>query len=122
MHIFNLDVVEHHTTLLSFPQCMHVLTFALSVPSLLILGFANNTLKLYDVEMRQLTSSHCGPACCAPCSLSGSHTCTMPCLASHSCLQCRKRMVWTSAVAAAAVKMSLHYSGGPCGCVRCSSL
>jgi U3 small nucleolar RNA-associated protein 4 len=32
---------------------MHALGFALSAPSLLILGFANNTLKLYDVETCQ---------------------------------------------------------------------
>ncbi|KAI9512662.1 WD40 repeat-like protein [Russula earlei] len=52
-HIFNLDAVQHHTTLPSFPQRAHALAFAPSSPSLLILGFANNTLELYDVEARQ---------------------------------------------------------------------
>jgi U3 small nucleolar RNA-associated protein 4 len=52
-HIFNLDAVQHHTSLPSFPQPAHALAFAPNVPSLLILGFANNTLELYDVEARQ---------------------------------------------------------------------
>lgn len=53
MHGFDLDTVQHHTTLLSFPQCMHMLAFAPSAPSPLILGFTNNTLGLYDVETCQ---------------------------------------------------------------------
>ena len=52
-HIFNLDSVQHHSSLPSFPQPVHALGFAPSSPSLLILGFANNTLELYDVEARQ---------------------------------------------------------------------
>jgi U3 small nucleolar RNA-associated protein 4 len=52
-HVFNLDSVQHHTSLPSFPQHTHALAFAPSAPSLLILGFANNTLELYDVETRQ---------------------------------------------------------------------
>jgi U3 small nucleolar RNA-associated protein 4 len=55
-HIFNLDAVQHHTSLPSFPQRAHVLAFPPNVPSLLILGFANNTLELYDVEARQFPS------------------------------------------------------------------
>ncbi len=52
-HIFNLDSVQHHSSLPSFPQPVHALAFAPSLPSLLILGFANNSLELYDVEARQ---------------------------------------------------------------------
>jgi U3 small nucleolar RNA-associated protein 4 len=52
-HIFNLDSVQHHSSLPSFPQLAHALAFAPSSPSLLILGFANNSLELYDVEARQ---------------------------------------------------------------------
>ena len=52
-HIFNLDSVQHHSSLPSFPQPVHALAFAPNSPSLLILGFANNTLELYDVEARQ---------------------------------------------------------------------
>lgn len=52
-HVFNLDAVQHHTALPSFPQPAHALAFAPTSPSLLILGFANNTLELYDVETRQ---------------------------------------------------------------------
>lgn len=52
-HIFNLDSVQHHSSLPSFPQPAHALAFAPNAPSLLILGFANNSLELYDVEVRQ---------------------------------------------------------------------
>jgi U3 small nucleolar RNA-associated protein 4 len=52
-HIFNLDSVQHHSSLPSFPQPTHALAFAPNAPSLLILGFANNSLELYDVEARQ---------------------------------------------------------------------
>lgn len=52
-HVFNLDSVQHHSSLPSFPQPAHALAFAPNSPSLLILGFANNTLELYDVEARQ---------------------------------------------------------------------
>ena len=55
-HVFNLDAVQHHTALPSFPQPVHALAFAPTSPSLLILGFANNTLELYDVETRQFPS------------------------------------------------------------------
>ena len=51
-HIFNLDSVQHHSSLPSFAQPAHALAFAPSSPSLLILGFANNSLELYDVEAR----------------------------------------------------------------------
>ena len=52
-HIFNLDSVRHHSSLPSFAQPAHALAFAPSSPSLLVLGFANNSLELYDVEARQ---------------------------------------------------------------------
>jgi U3 small nucleolar RNA-associated protein 4 len=55
-HIFNLDSVQHHSSLPSFPQPAHALAFAPNLPSLLLLGFANNTLELYDVEARQFPS------------------------------------------------------------------
>jgi U3 small nucleolar RNA-associated protein 4 len=53
MHVFNLDAVQHHTTLLSFLLCMHVLIFVPSMSLLLIFGFANNTLELYDIKTCQ---------------------------------------------------------------------
>jgi len=62
-HVFNLDVVQHRTTLPSFPLCMHVLVFAPSASSLLIFGFANNTLELYDIETCQFPLWSC--ALCA---------------------------------------------------------
>lgn len=52
-HIFNLDSVRHHSSLPSFPQPVHALAFVPSSPSLLILGFANNSVEVYDVEARQ---------------------------------------------------------------------
>ncbi|KAH9176958.1 WD40 repeat-like protein [Lactarius sanguifluus] len=52
-HIFNLDSVRHHSSLPSFPQPAHALAFAPTSPSLLILGFANNSVEVYDVEVRQ---------------------------------------------------------------------
>ncbi|KAI0314976.1 WD40 repeat-like protein [Amylostereum chailletii] len=55
-HIFNLDSVQHHSVLPTFPQLVHALAFSPTSPSLLILGFANNTIELYDVEARQFPS------------------------------------------------------------------
>ncbi|KAI0067866.1 WD40 repeat-like protein [Artomyces pyxidatus] len=52
-HIFNLDSIQHHSVLPTFPQPVHALAFSPKSPSLLVLGFANNTLELYDVEARQ---------------------------------------------------------------------
>ncbi|KAI9445451.1 WD40 repeat-like protein [Lactarius indigo] len=52
-YIFNLDSVQHHSSLPSFPQPAHALAFVPSSPSLLILGFANNSIEMYDVEARQ---------------------------------------------------------------------
>ncbi|KAL6304216.1 WD40 repeat-like protein [Sparassis latifolia] len=52
-HVFNLDSIQYHCTLPSFPQPIHALAFDPSAPSLLVLGFANNTIQVYDVEARQ---------------------------------------------------------------------
>ena len=52
-HIFNLDSVRHHSSLPSFPQPVHALAFVPSSSSLLVLGFANNSVEVYDVEARQ---------------------------------------------------------------------
>ncbi|TFY72623.1 hypothetical protein EVG20_g365 [Dentipellis fragilis] len=52
-HIFNLDSVQHHAVLPSFPQQVQALSFSFSAPSLLVLAFANNTFELYDAEARQ---------------------------------------------------------------------
>ena len=52
-HIFNLDSVRHHSSLPSFSQPAHALAFVSSSPALLILGFANNSIEIYDVEARQ---------------------------------------------------------------------
>ncbi|TBU35023.1 WD40 repeat-like protein [Dichomitus squalens] len=52
-HIFNLDAVQHHGSLPTFPQPVHALAFDPSAPSTLVLGFADNQLEVYDVEARQ---------------------------------------------------------------------
>ena len=51
-HVFNLDAVQHHCTLPTFPQPIHALAFDPSAPSTLVLGFADNRLEVYDVEGR----------------------------------------------------------------------
>ena len=52
-HIFNLDSIQHHTVLPTFPHPVHALAFSPSTPSLLLLAFANNNIEMYDVEARQ---------------------------------------------------------------------
>ncbi|KAI0034917.1 WD40 repeat-like protein [Vararia minispora EC-137] len=52
-HIFNLDVLQHHSLLPSFRRAIRALAFSPVTPSLLILAFSNNTLELYDVDARQ---------------------------------------------------------------------
>ncbi|KAI0651628.1 WD40 repeat-like protein [Trametes meyenii] len=51
-HIFNLDAVQHHCALPSFPHAVHALAFDASAPNTLVLAFADNTLEVYDVEAR----------------------------------------------------------------------
>ncbi|THH02514.1 hypothetical protein EW026_g402 [Hermanssonia centrifuga] len=51
-HVFNLDSIQHHCTLPSFPQPAHALSFDSTSPSILVLGLANNTIQVYDVESR----------------------------------------------------------------------
>ncbi|KAF5384706.1 hypothetical protein D9757_006197 [Collybiopsis confluens] len=52
-HIFNMDSIQHHCVLPSFPQPAQSIAFSLSNPNLLILAFPNNTFQIYDVESRQ---------------------------------------------------------------------
>jgi len=51
-HVFNLDSVQHHCVLPSFPQPAQTLSFDPSRPNLLILGFPDNTLQMFNVETR----------------------------------------------------------------------
>ncbi|EMD41715.1 hypothetical protein CERSUDRAFT_146940 [Gelatoporia subvermispora B] len=51
-HVFNLDSIQHHCVLPSFPQPIHALAFTPSQPHTLVLGLANNSLHVYDVETR----------------------------------------------------------------------
>lgn len=56
-HIFNLDSVSHHCILPSFTSPIHALAFDSSNASssssgILVLGLADNTIHVYDVESR----------------------------------------------------------------------
>lgn len=51
-HVFNLDSVQYHCVLPSFPQLTHALAFDRASPSTLVLGLANNTVQVFDVESR----------------------------------------------------------------------
>ncbi|KAJ3828506.1 WD40 repeat-like protein [Lentinula raphanica] len=52
-HIFNLDSIQHHCVLPSFPQPIQSMAYSSSDPNLLVLAFPNNTFQIYDVETRQ---------------------------------------------------------------------
>lgn len=51
-HVFNLDALQHQSQLPSFTHTVQALAFSSSSPALLVVGFANNTLELWDVEAR----------------------------------------------------------------------
>ncbi|KAJ6604429.1 WD40-repeat-containing domain protein [Mycena vulgaris] len=55
-HVYNLDSVQHHCILPSFPQAAQTICFDPSRPNFLILAFPNNTIQLFDVESRQFPS------------------------------------------------------------------
>ncbi|KAJ4476737.1 WD40 repeat-like protein [Lentinula aciculospora] len=55
-HIFNLDSIQHHCVLPSFPLPAQSVAFSSSNPNLLVLAFPNNTFQIYDVETRQFPS------------------------------------------------------------------
>ncbi|KAJ7492841.1 WD40-repeat-containing domain protein [Mycena latifolia] len=55
-HVYNLDSVQHHCVLPSFPQAAQTICFDPSRPSILILAFPNNSIQLFDVESRQFPS------------------------------------------------------------------
>ncbi|KAJ7706417.1 WD40-repeat-containing domain protein [Mycena rosella] len=55
-HVYNLDSVQHHCILPSFPQAAQAICFDPSRPNILILAFPNNSIQLFDVESRQFPS------------------------------------------------------------------
>ncbi|KAK7463831.1 U3 small nucleolar RNA-associated protein [Stygiomarasmius scandens] len=57
-HVFNLDSLQHHCVLPSFPLPAQSLVFDPSQPNILILAFQDNSLQIYDVESRQFPSWH----------------------------------------------------------------
>ncbi|KAH9937471.1 WD40-repeat-containing domain protein [Fomitopsis serialis] len=52
--VFNLDSVTYHTTLPSFASAIHALAFDTANSSTLVIGLANNTVEVYDVETRSV--------------------------------------------------------------------
>lgn len=52
VHVFNMDAMQHHTVLPTFPHPIQALSFDPSSPSTLVVGLANNTIHIYDVEAR----------------------------------------------------------------------
>ncbi|KAF8640615.1 hypothetical protein AX17_000276 [Amanita inopinata Kibby_2008] len=52
-HIFNLDSIQHHCILPSFPKPAQVLAFDTAHPNVLVMAFPDNTLQFYNVELRQ---------------------------------------------------------------------
>ncbi|KAI0374397.1 WD40 repeat-like protein [Pilatotrama ljubarskyi] len=54
-HVYNLDAVQHHCALPSFPHAIHALAFDACAPNTLVLGFADNSLEVYDVEARSFS-------------------------------------------------------------------
>ncbi|KAJ7139903.1 WD40-repeat-containing domain protein [Mycena epipterygia] len=55
-HVYNLDSIQHHCILPSFPQAAQTICFDPSRPNILILAFPNNSIQLFDVESRQFPS------------------------------------------------------------------
>ncbi|KAJ7169661.1 WD40-repeat-containing domain protein [Mycena filopes] len=55
-HVYNLDSVQHHCVLPSFPQPAQTICFDPSRSSILILAFPDNSIQLFDVESRQFPS------------------------------------------------------------------
>ncbi|PCH33429.1 WD40 repeat-like protein [Wolfiporia cocos MD-104 SS10] len=51
-HVFNLDSVQHHALLPTVPAPVHALAFDAAGAGVLVLGLANNSIQVYDVEAR----------------------------------------------------------------------
>ncbi|KAK7064410.1 WD-repeats-region domain-containing protein [Favolaschia claudopus] len=55
-HVYNMDSIQHHCVLPSFPQAAQAISFDPSRPNILILAFPDNSIQLFDVESRQFPS------------------------------------------------------------------
>ncbi|KAJ7932627.1 WD40-repeat-containing domain protein [Mycena leptocephala] len=55
-HVYNLDSIQHHCVLPSFPQAAQAISFDPSRPNILILAFPDNSIQVFDVESRQFPS------------------------------------------------------------------
>ncbi|KAH9817953.1 quinon protein alcohol dehydrogenase-like superfamily [Melampsora americana] len=54
LHVFNLDLLKHHCILPTPPLIVNCLSFSPTTPSTLVIGFANNTLQVMNVEDRKI--------------------------------------------------------------------
>ncbi|KIL71045.1 hypothetical protein M378DRAFT_66031 [Amanita muscaria Koide BX008] len=52
-HVFNLDSLQHHCALPSFPRPAQAITFDPAHPNVLTMAFPDNTVQFYNVETRQ---------------------------------------------------------------------
>ncbi|KAJ6519601.1 WD40-repeat-containing domain protein [Mycena sanguinolenta] len=55
-HVYNLDSIQHHCVLPSFPHAAQAISFDPSRPNILILAFPDNSIQVFDVESRQFPS------------------------------------------------------------------
>ncbi|KAJ7275263.1 WD40-repeat-containing domain protein [Mycena haematopus] len=55
-HVYNLDSIQHHCVLPSFPQASQAISFDPSRPNILVLAFPDNSIQVFDVESRQFPS------------------------------------------------------------------
>ncbi|KAF7339840.1 WD-REPEATS-REGION domain-containing protein [Mycena venus] len=55
-HIYNLDSIQHHCVLPSFPKPAQTICFDPSRPNILVLAFPDNSIQLYDVESKNFPS------------------------------------------------------------------
>ncbi|PLW15946.1 hypothetical protein PCANC_16478 [Puccinia coronata f. sp. avenae] len=54
LHIFNLDAMKHHCYLPLPGSVVNTIAFPPAMPSVVVVGFANNVLHVMDVETRQV--------------------------------------------------------------------
>jgi U3 small nucleolar RNA-associated protein 4 len=52
VYVFNMDSMQHQCVLPTFPQAIQALSFDPSSPNTLVIGLADNTIHIYDVESR----------------------------------------------------------------------
>ncbi|KAG0142783.1 hypothetical protein CROQUDRAFT_662108 [Cronartium quercuum f. sp. fusiforme G11] len=54
LHVFNLDLLKHHCILPTSSVIVNCLSFSSSTPSTLVIGYADNSLQVMNVESRRM--------------------------------------------------------------------